>query len=91
VDSAIRQREKEVESLDIGTVVSIHIASAAMAPMQSLPEVRAVPGKGFEGDRYFTSSGTFGKPPGPDYEATFIESEAIEALPAATSSLGGWP
>ena len=47
--------------------------------MQSVSEVRAVPGKGLEGDRYFVRQGTFYKPQ-PDRELTLIEAEAIEAL-----------
>jgi MOSC domain-containing protein YiiM len=62
-----------------GTVESIHIASAAEAPVQSVGQVVANPGGGLEGDRYSLKSGTFYKPE-PDYELTLIESEAIEAL-----------
>src|SRR6516225_2087700 len=62
-----------------GTVVSINIAPDAGAPMQSVDEVRAIPGKGLEGDRYFYQRGTFSKPH-PDREVTLIELEAIEAL-----------
>jgi MOSC domain-containing protein YiiM len=62
-----------------GRVVSINIASAAEAPMQSVSEVRAVPGQGLEGDRYFNHNGTFSKPQ-PDRELTLIEVEAIEAM-----------
>jgi len=62
-----------------GTVVSINIASKAEGPMQSVDEVRAIPGKGLEGDRYFFRQGTFYKPQ-PDRELTLIEAEAIEGL-----------
>ena len=62
-----------------GTVISINIAPEAEAPMQSVNEVRAVPGQGLEGDRYFDHKGTFSKPQ-PDRELTLIEAEAIEAL-----------
>ena len=62
-----------------GTVVSINIAPAAEAPMQSVSEVRAIPGQGLEGDRYFDHQGTFSKPQ-PDRELTLIEVEAIEAM-----------
>ena len=62
-----------------GTVISINIAPEAEAPMQSVSEVRAVPGQGLEGDRYFDHKGTFSKPQ-PDRELTLIEAEAIEAL-----------
>jgi len=62
-----------------GIVISINIAAAAAAPMQSVNEVRAVPGKGLEGDRYFDNKGTFSKPL-PDRELTLIEAEAVEAM-----------
>ena len=62
------------------TVVSIHIAQGAKEPTTAVNEVRAVPGKGLEGDRYFTLTGTFCDNPGPSYEVTLIESEAVEAL-----------
>ena len=62
-----------------GTVISINIAPEAEAPMQSVSEVRAIPGKGLEGDRYFHNKGTFSKPQ-PDRELTLIEAEAIEAF-----------
>lgn len=48
--------------------------------MASVPEVRAVVGKGLEGDRYFTQVGTYSNTPGPDREVTLIESEVLEAL-----------
>ena len=63
-----------------GTVLSIHITSAAEKSMVSVEEVRAVPGKGLEGDRYFRASGTYSDRPGPGREITLIESEAIEAM-----------
>jgi MOSC domain-containing protein YiiM len=62
-----------------GTVVSINISPRAEAPMVSVEEVRAVPGSGLEGDRYFFRQGTFYKPQ-PDRELTLIEVEAIEAM-----------
>src|ERR1700686_810478 len=62
-----------------GTVESIHIASAAEAKTQSLGQVMAIPGEGLGGDRYALKSGTFYEP-GPDYELTLIEAEAVEAL-----------
>ena len=62
-----------------GTVISINIASAAEAPMQSVNEARAIPGRGLEGDRYCTGNGTFSKAK-PDRELTLIEAEAIEAM-----------
>ena len=63
-----------------GHVISIHIGPAAKAPMQAVDSVRAVPGKGLEGDRYANLAGTCSKKLKPDYEVTLIESEALEAL-----------
>jgi steroid delta-isomerase-like uncharacterized protein len=65
-----------------GRVVSIHITRAASAPMQSLLSVRAVSGRGLEGDRYFTHQGTFSNEPGEGRDVTLIESEAVDALNA---------
>src|SRR5881628_4050141 len=63
-----------------GEVVSIHLAPKAEDPMKSVKAIRAVPGKGLEGDRYFRESGTYSDRPGPGREVTLIESEAIEAM-----------
>jgi MOSC domain-containing protein YiiM len=62
-----------------GKIESIFIAKAAEAPMEVVAEVRAVPGAGLEGDRYFLKQGTFFKPE-PDFELTLIEAEALEAM-----------
>ena len=62
-----------------GKVVSINITPTAEGPLQSLNEVRAIPGRGLEGDRYFDNKGTFSKPQ-PDRELTLIEAEAVEAM-----------
>jgi len=61
-----------------GTVESIHIARLASEPTFSVEQIRALPGKGLEGDRYATQQGTFSKPK-PDHELTLIEAEALEA------------
>jgi MOSC domain-containing protein YiiM len=63
-----------------GTVLSIHIADTKESPMRSVEQVRAIPGKGLEGDRYFHASGTYSDSPGPGREVTLIESEAVEAM-----------
>lgn len=63
-----------------GTVVAIHITAAAKGPMMPVNEARAVPGKGLEGDRYFSKVGTYSNNPGSGRDVTLIEIEAIEAL-----------
>ena len=65
---------------DKPTVLSIHITPSAAAAMTSVKEVRAVLGKGLEGDRYAAKLGTYSKDPGSGRDVTLIESEAIEAL-----------
>jgi predicted ester cyclase len=62
-----------------GKVISIFIAPAAKAPMKGVAEVRAVAGKGLQGDRYFRSEGTFSSTAGPGGEATLVEAEAVAA------------
>ena len=64
-----------------GSVVSIHLGAEASAPMQSITEVRAFPGRGLEGDRYFTGTGYYSKKSSHGgREVTLIEIEAVEAL-----------
>jgi MOSC domain-containing protein YiiM len=64
-----------------GTVVSIHIAAEASAPMQSISEIRAFPGRGLQGDRYFAETGFYSKKSSHGgREVTLIEIEAVEAL-----------
>ena len=49
--------------------------------MQPVAEVRAVPGRGLEGDRYYEGRGTFSpQPQKPDFELTLVEEERIEAF-----------
>jgi MOSC domain-containing protein YiiM len=63
-----------------GVIVSIHIAPGAGAPPKSVDSVRALAGKGLEGDRYFSQAGTYSYQQGSSRQVTLIEIEAIEAL-----------
>jgi MOSC domain-containing protein YiiM len=63
-----------------GIIVSIHITPQPSSPTQAVDEVRAVPGKGLEGDRYYSQQGYFSNKPGADRQVTLIEIEAIQAL-----------
>jgi MOSC domain-containing protein YiiM len=62
-----------------GKVESIFIAKEAKAAMEPVAAVKAIPGRGLEGDRYFLKQGTFFKPD-PDFELTLIEAEALDAM-----------
>ena len=63
-----------------GSVHSIHITAVAGEPTVSVEEVRAVEGKGLEGDRYFSGEGSWSSTPGSGRQVTLIELETIEAL-----------
>jgi hypothetical protein len=68
-------------------VIQLLTAPSPRSPMGSHPHVRAIAGRGLEGDRYFSGTGTFSpQPQKPDFEITLIESEAIAAF-VATSGL----
>ena len=62
-------------------IVSIFTAPEAKAPMVAAESVKAVAGRGLEGDRYFSGEGTFsGAVEAPSYEVTLVESELVEAF-----------
>lgn len=62
-------------------VVDIITAESPSAPAVSQPSVRAVPGRGLRGDRYFSGTGTFSPhPQKPDFEVTLIQKEHIDAF-----------
>jgi MOSC domain-containing protein YiiM len=66
-----------------GEVLGIYITQRGGEAMQPVESVKAVSGKGLEGDRYFTHAGTFCKPDHPlpvSQQITLIEIEAIEGL-----------
>jgi len=63
-----------------GQVMAIQITSSAGEKMVSIREVKAIAGKGLEGDRYLSERGKFSDKPGPARQLTLIELEAIEAL-----------
>jgi MOSC domain-containing protein YiiM len=64
----------------MGKVISIQITPEGAAALASVEKVNAVAGLGLEGDRYFLRKGTYSNKHKPSREATFIESEALEAL-----------
>lgn len=66
-----------------GTLAAVFIAPDAAAPMRAVEHVRAVPGRGLEGDRYGAGQGAFSRWPGPRREVTLIAAEALEAAEQA--------
>ena len=65
-----------------GRLVGIYIAPAKAVELQRVDEVRAIPGRGLQGDRYEENAGTFSKSSSPrdDQEVSLIEIEAVEAV-----------
>ena len=73
-----------------GSVAGLHIAREASAPMEGLKEVRAVAGRGLEGDRYFLGTGHYSSRPGVGgREVTLVEAEAVEALFSGIANADG--
>ena len=66
-------------------IVEILIAADASSPPRPVPRVRAMPGRGLEGDRYASGAGTFSsQPQKPDGELTLIQREHVAAFAAET-------
>lgn len=63
-----------------GEVVHIHITAKAEAEMIAVPEVRAVEGRGLEGDRYADAIGTWSETPGSGRHVTLIAEEMIQEI-----------
>ncbi len=60
-----------------GHLVAIHVCAHAGERLQSLSQVRVIPGRGLAGDRYAAAVGTFSDRPG-KRDVTLIESEVLE-------------
>jgi MOSC domain-containing protein YiiM len=63
-----------------GEVLSIHIAPDEGDATHAVNEIRAVAGRGLEGDRYFDHEGTFSNPYSVGHDLTLIEAEVVEDL-----------
>jgi MOSC domain-containing protein YiiM len=64
----------------MATVEGIYLAARAEGDPRPVESVRALPGQGLEGDRYFAGDGTFFEERKPGQDITLIEAEAIEGL-----------
>lgn len=67
----------------MGFVQAIFLAPDSAAPLSEVAEVRAIAGRGLEGDRYWAGRGQFSPKPGAR-QVTLIEAEAIEAVERET-------
>ncbi len=61
-------------------ILGLYTALEAGAEMQCHDRLRAVPGKGLEGDRYFYQQGSFSRWPGPHRDVTLIAIEDLNGL-----------
>ncbi|MDQ3752983.1 MAG: MOSC domain-containing protein [Actinomycetota bacterium] len=73
--------------MESGSVVEIFIGPEFTRPVMSVESVKAVAGRGLEGDRYYHRNE--GPNSHPDEEITLIESEAIAAAQAETDVVFG--
>ncbi|HEX2129390.1 MAG TPA: MOSC domain-containing protein [Solirubrobacterales bacterium] len=79
LDIALARPALAPGSHQAGEVVSIHVAPEAGASGAELGRVRAIPGRGLEGDRHTVGKGTF--PSGqPGSALTLIEAEVCESF-----------
>ena len=69
-----------METTRLGRVSSLWITAEAKEPMQAVDSVRAVAGRGLEGDRYFFGKGSFDRAelPSSGRALTLIERESVE-------------
>ena len=65
-----------------GEVLHIHLATEAGADPAPVDSVRAEPGRGLEGDRYFAAKGSYSGDGRSGREVTLVASEALEAAAA---------
>jgi MOSC domain len=78
-DIALAMPPRPAPPTDAGIVEVLSVAASAGEPTRLLQGVRALPGKGLEGDRHVTGRGTF--PSGPPGSAlTMIEAEVCESF-----------
>ena len=69
-----------------GTVESLHIVAEKSQPMATVETIRAVPGRGLEGDRYANGKGTYSNKPEEGRQVTLFEQETLEALRSGGSA-----
>ena len=63
----------------VGSVAGLLLAPAAEQPLVRVDSVKAVAGRGLEGDRYFDGRGTFSGT-GRGYELTLVEAETLDEV-----------
>jgi len=77
LDLALSPDEPYGHGSTSGSVVGLLVAPDAAKPLVQVDTVRAVAGRGLEGDRYFHGRGTFSGT-GRGYQLTLVEDEALE-------------
>ena len=77
-DVALWDAKRRPETRTEGRVEAIAVAPRKEAPMVTVNEARAEPGRGLQGDRYFDGAGTFSNRYANGHELTLIEAEATD-------------
>ena len=72
--------ENKIQSVSSGMVMAIYIAPSRGEPTIAVDQAHLVPGKGIEGDRYFSPIKMTENNPNPEKELTLIEYESIDAI-----------
>jgi MOSC domain-containing protein YiiM len=62
-----------------GSVAAIYVSPVAGKPMSARTEVKALAGRGLDGDRYCAGEGTWSRHPGTGRQVTLVEAESVEA------------
>jgi len=65
---------------ELGRVAGIYITAEAGARPQRMEKVRTTAGRGIEGDRYESGTGTWSQHPGGGRHLTFIAQEDLDAV-----------
>jgi len=63
-----------------GSVVALYTVDHGSAPMTKVQQIKAMAGRGIEGDRYFLGTGTYSKKPEAGRQITLIKSEVLQWL-----------
>jgi MOSC domain-containing protein YiiM len=70
----------ETKVMTTGSVHAIYIGPKRGQPLVAVAEIRAIAGRGLDGDRYCLGRGSLSRWPGPGRHVTLIEQEVLDAV-----------
>jgi MOSC domain-containing protein YiiM len=71
-----------VNDVKTGMLRGIWVSATARTPLVSVEAVRAIPGRGLEGDRYSLGQGSFSRWPGTGRAVSLIAEETLQSIHA---------